>query len=102
MRRFDFLQSFIVISLIALAAVAIASGVRPSFLISSSGTVVGKVVDKWTGYRVWSPDSFVRVITDQGAVTVSVGDRFNHVHPGFRYEIEVSEGRAVSSKQLPD
>lgn len=103
MKRFDFLQSFIVVSLIALAAVAVASGVRPSFLISSSGTIVGKVSDKWAGRRIWSVDSFARVLTDQGdAVTISVGDRFNDIHPGFRYEIEISEGRAVSSKRLPD
>ena len=103
MKRLDFLQSLIVASLIALAAVAIAFGVRPSFIISQPGTIVGKVADKWTGYRIWTPDSFARVLTDEGgAVTVLIGDQYNRIHPGFRYEIEISGGRAVASKRLPD
>jgi hypothetical protein len=102
MKRFDFLQSFIVVAMIALAAVAIAFGVRPSFIISSPGTIVGKVSDKWTGYRIWTVDSFARVATDHGTVTVAIGDQYNQVHPGFRYEIEIREGRAIAAKRLPD
>jgi len=103
MKRFDFLQSFIVVAMIALAAVAIAFGVRPSFIISNPGTIIGKVSDKWTGRRIWTVDSFARVATDDGsAVTVAIGDQYSQVHPGFRYEIEIREGRAVAAKRLPD
>lgn len=103
MKKFDFLQLFIVVILVTFSVIVVVSGVHPSVLLSRSGTVVGKVCDKWTGYRVWAPDSFVRVATDKGGmVTVSVGDQFNYVHPGFRYELEISEGRVVASKQLPD
>jgi len=93
----------IAVCLVAIAAVAVVSGVRPSVLLSRSGTVVGKVSDKWIGQRIWSVDSFANVATDDGGtVTVVIGDQFNYVQPGFRYEIEISEGRAVRSKRLPD
>jgi hypothetical protein len=99
MKRFDFLQSVIVVAMIALAAVAIDFGGRQP----TTGTIVGKVADKWTGRRIWSVDSFASVVTDDGgAATVAIGDQFNQLHPGFRYEIEIVDGRAVAAKRLAD
>ena len=99
MRRIEFLQSFIVVALIATAAAAVVIGGRQP----TSGTIVGKVADKWTGRRIWTVDSFASVATDDGGTaTVAIGDQYSHLHPGFRYAIEIVDGRAVAAKRLSD
>ena len=99
MRKIELLQSFIVVALIATAAVAIAFGGRQP----TTGTIVGKVADKWTGRQIWTVDSFASVATDDGGTaTVAIGDQYSHLHPGFRYAIEIVDGRAVAAKRLSD
>jgi len=98
-RKIEFLQSLIVVALIATAAAAIAIGGRQP----TSGTIVGKISDKWTGRRIWAVDSFASVVTDDGGtVTVAIGDQYSHLHPGFRYAIDFVDGRAVAAKRLSD
>lgn len=71
--------------------------------LTQDGVVTGKVTSKWSGRRFWNAADFANVaLSDGRTVTVAIGDQYNHLHPGFEYEIEVKDGQAIASRRLSD